>query len=76
MSTQTTCEAPQDTTLTASVNAAPAQSTPKRKRAPRRKNADATRTVSTQKKAGSARGFNVPIGDSGEVFQSVWQFGE
>ena len=75
MNTETNPDMTRDTTLTEPAEQPSAESSPKRKRTVRRKNARAPRSAAKSKQIENAGGFKVPIGDSGEVFESAWHFG-
>lgn len=70
MNTETHPDPAQDTTPTA-----PSESRPRNKRNARHKSQGAQRSATTTPLTVNQGGFEVPIGDSGEVVQSVWHFG-
>jgi hypothetical protein len=75
MNTETNPDVTQDTTLIETDEQPSAESSPKRKRTMRRKKTGQARSATNAKQTESTAGFNVPIGDSGEVVRSAWHFG-
>lgn len=75
MSTRTDHPAHQDATPSAPDMERPSESNPKRKRTARRKNPTPTYPATDRNRAAGSQGFKVPMGNSGESFESVWFFG-
>jgi hypothetical protein len=75
MTTETTVDMTQDTTLAGPAGNQSTPSSQKRKRNARRNTVGEPRLATTLSESGNAGGFEVPIGDSGETFKSAWRFG-
>jgi len=75
MNTESNLDMTRDTTLTESAGHPSPEPGSKRRRAARRRTPIPPRPATNKDRADGTSSFKVPIGDSGEVFESVWYFG-